>query len=151
MWCLYRRHPVPFFPRHKRGSRELPWALFVHFFYLFVALDIQCPEMSKSGFKPCWDCHRQMSVLDLYRICLWCLGSDHESRDCAVYNSLQPKAFCERGVKLLMSWHKKAPRRSRSGSCRRSRVRLRSHSRRRSSSKSLSSKLAKTKKHQRRS
>ena len=31
-----------------------------------------------TGFKPCGECHRQMSVTDPHLVCLWCLGSGHD-------------------------------------------------------------------------
>ena len=49
-----------------------------------------------------------MSVSDPHLVCLWCLGSDHDSRACADCKSMHPKAICEWTMKLLAARHKKA-------------------------------------------
>ena len=61
------------------------------------------------GFKPCGECHRQMSVSDPHLVCLWCLGSDHNSRAWADCKSMHPKAIRKRVMKLPVAWQKKAP------------------------------------------
>ena len=59
-----------------------------------------------SGFKLCEDCHRQMPISDPHQICLWCLGSDHDTTAGAECKSMHTKAICEREMERLAAWQK---------------------------------------------
>ena len=82
------------------------------------------PPQKKSGFKPCRDCERQMSITDPHKVCIWCLGSDHDVGGCRSCQAMNPKTLRERVAKLCLARQRgekrKRPRRSRSPSQKRS-------------------------------
>ena len=65
----------------------------------------------KSGFKPCRDCERQMSITDPQRICIWCLGSDVDG--CMDCQSMNPKTLRERAAKMCLARSRRKKRRPR--------------------------------------
>ena len=71
------------------------------------------------GFKPCRVCHRQMSISDPHRLCLWLESDARAYSDC---KSMHPKVIRKQAMMLLEAWQKRAPRHSRG----RSRGRLQS-------------------------
>ncbi|KAJ1101562.1 hypothetical protein NDU88_006629 [Pleurodeles waltl] len=121
---------VLFFPRHTLIRRELPCFFFLAEFDSFVEVfcaRLWCVEMSpKTGFKPCEDCHRTLSVTDPHCVCLWCLERDHDPKSCSECQAMHPKALREWSLKLMAARHL-TPRRSRSRSRGRSRDQSQSH------------------------
>ncbi|XP_078521946.1 uncharacterized protein LOC144791170 [Lissotriton helveticus] len=84
----------------------------------------------KTGFKPCGECGKIMSITDSHEDCVWCLSSDHDVQGCPCCKKMNPKALCEREVKLLVAKMKgKKDRKSSKSRSRRSRSRSRSTSR----------------------
>ena len=44
-----------------------------------------------------------MSVIDTHLVCLWCLESDHDSRSCPIYCTMNPKIIWVQEMKLLVA------------------------------------------------
>ncbi|XP_078516558.1 zinc finger protein ubi-d4 isoform X2 [Lissotriton helveticus] len=61
----------------------------------------------KSGFKPCRECGKQMSITDPHEDCLWCLSSDHDVDGCECCRKMKSKALKEREAKLFIAEVKK--------------------------------------------
>ena len=72
------------------------------------------PPVKKSGFKQCEDCDGQMSITDPHRICIWCLGSDHDVGNCVNCQKMNPKTLKDREAKMFLAKAKNEKRRRRS-------------------------------------
>ena len=53
-----------------------------------------------TGFKTCHTDRKQMSVMDLHNVCLWCLESKRDSKSCNKFSRMHLKAIKERQAKL---------------------------------------------------
>ena len=64
-----------------------------------------------TGFKPCRECRIQISATDPHLVCLWYLGSDHDSNTCGECALIHMKVIRERKAKLFIAKHQKTPQR----------------------------------------
>lgn len=76
----------------------VPFVSFGTFFrnVLQCAREMSPPKMT--GFKPCKDFCKQMSVTDSHQACLLYLWLSHDSKACSDCTSMNPKAIQDKSV-----------------------------------------------------